>query len=155
MTKHGIIPVGVRNGNEQQTQAALTASLGSLNAKAEQHKEPSIKNDKNSTSKLITQPVRSGQQIYAQNSDLVVLASVSAGAELLADGNIHVYGTLRGRALAGVSGNDQARIFCLKLEAELVSIAGIYKLRDDLQPPPGGQGAHIFLADDKLQINPI
>src|SRR5690606_4859177 len=83
--------------------------------------------------KLIDHPVRSGQQIYAAGGDLIVTAPVSAGAELLADGNIHVYGPLRGRALAGVLGNTDARIFCRSLEAELVSIAGQYKISEDLQ----------------------
>ena len=87
----------------------------------------------NYTTKLITHPVRSGQQIYAAGGDLVVLSSVSPGAEVLADGNIHVYGTLRGRALAGVKGNRSARIFCQRLEAELISIAGHYKISEDLR----------------------
>lgn len=86
--------------------------------------------------KIITQPVRSGQQIYAKNSDLIVLAAVSAGAELLADGNIHVYGPLRGRALAGINGNLDARIFCQQLGAELLSIAGQYKVAEDLRRDP-------------------
>ena len=77
-------------------------------------------------SKVITQPVRSGQQVYAKDADLIVLSSVGTGAELLADGHIHVYGTLRGRALAGINGDKSARIFCSKLQAELVSVAGQY-----------------------------
>lgn len=82
------------------------------------------------TSKVITRPVRSGQQIYAEGADLIVLAQVSEGAEVLADGHIHVYGALRGRALAGVRGDQNARIFCQNMEAELVSIAGNFLLRD-------------------------
>lgn len=81
--------------------------------------------------KVITQPVRSGQQVYAQNADLIVLASVSTGSELLADGNIHVYGALRGRALAGIQGDPNARIFCSSLQAELVSIAGQYLIPEE------------------------
>src|SRR5690606_37795248 len=81
-------------------------------------------------SKLITRPVRSGQQIYAEGADLIVMAQVSEGAEVLADGHIHIYGALRGRALAGVRGDDSARIFCQNLEAELVSVAGNFLLRD-------------------------
>lgn len=77
--------------------------------------------------RLIDKPVRSGQRVYAQGGDLVVLAMVSAGAELIADGNIHVYAPLRGRALAGASGNKAARIFTTSMEAELVSVAGIYR----------------------------
>lgn len=80
---------------------------------------------------VVEQPVRSGQQVYARG-DLIVLAPVSTGAELLAEGNIHIYNTLRGRALAGVRGNEAARIFCQDLDAELVSIAGHYRVAEDL-----------------------
>lgn len=83
-------------------------------------------------SKVITRPVRSGQQIYAEGADLIVLAQVSEGAEVLADGHIHIYGTLRGRALAGVKGDESARIFCQQMEAELISIAGNFVLQDSL-----------------------
>ncbi len=82
--------------------------------------------------RLVTEPVRSGTQIYARGSDLIVTASVSPGAELVADGNIHVYGALRGRALAGAGGDEAARIFCTRLEAELVSIAGRYLVSEHL-----------------------
>lgn len=84
-------------------------------------------------SKLITHPVRSGQQIYAKEADLVIVSQVSPGAEVIADGNIHIYGALRGRALAGVNGDTNVRIFCRSLEAELVSIAGQYMLNEDLR----------------------
>lgn len=99
------------------------------------------------------QPVRSGQQVVAKGGDLVVSAAVSPGAEVLADGNIHVYGPLRGRALAGISGNKEARIFCMSLEAELVSIAGSYCLSDAITPHHGP--CQIFLKDDHIHIEPI
>jgi septum site-determining protein MinC len=102
--------------------------------------------------KIISQPIRSGQQIYAKEGDLIILASVSPGAEVLADGNIHIYGALKGRALAGVSGNKEARIFCQKLEAELVSIAGHYWVNEDLSPLPSGQTIQIYLENDRLHI---
>lgn len=86
-----------------------------------------------SKTRIVTTPVRSGQQIYVQGGDLIVLSSVGAGAEVMADGNIHVYGPLRGRAMAGVSGDSGARIFCQSLEAELISIAGYFKACEDLQ----------------------
>jgi len=82
--------------------------------------------------RIVTQPVRGGQQIYAEG-DLIVLAPVSAGAEVLADGHIHIYAPLRGRALAGVRGDTAARVFCQSLEAELVSIAGRYRVAEDLR----------------------
>ncbi|HDZ56316.1 MAG TPA: septum site-determining protein MinC [Pseudomonas xinjiangensis] len=106
-------------------------------------------------SKVVTQPIRSGQQVYARGGDLVVLASVSPGSELLADGNIHVYGPLRGRALAGVRGNTEARIFCQSLEAELVSIAGQYKVAEDLRRHLWKEGAQISLEGDSLKIAPL
>lgn len=84
-------------------------------------------------SKIITTPVRSGQQVYAKGCDLIVMAQVSEGAEVLADGNIHIYGALRGRALAGVQGNKDARIFCHSLEAELLSIAGNFTVNEDIR----------------------
>jgi septum site-determining protein MinC len=77
--------------------------------------------------------VRSGQQLYAENCDLTVMATVGAGAEVIADGSIHIYGTLRGRALAGAQGNTAARIFCRDFHAELVAIAGHYKVLDDVR----------------------
>ena len=105
-----------------------------------------------SAGKLVTEPVRGGQQVYARGGDLIVMAPVSAGAELLADGHIHVYGPLRGRALAGVKGNQQARIFCQSLEAELVSIAGQYKVAEDLRKHQWKEAVQISLDGDSLKI---
>ena len=102
-------------------------------------------------SKVITQPVRSGQQIYAKNADLIVLASVSTGSELLADGNIHVYGALRGRALAGIQGDTSARIFCSSLNAELVSIAGQYLMPEENNKKTQG-AKQILMVDGHLKI---
>lgn len=110
--------------------------------------EPAIR-----PTKIITTPVRGGQQIYAQGGDLVVVSSVSPGAELLADGNIHVYGAMRGRALAGIKGNTRARIFCQQLTAEMVSIAGQYKVSEDLRRDPlWGAGVLVSLSGDVLNI---
>ncbi|MFV3404923.1 MULTISPECIES: septum site-determining protein MinC [Pseudomonas] len=103
--------------------------------------------------RIITSPVRGGQQIYAQGGDLVVTGSVSPGAELLADGNIHVYGAMRGRALAGIKGNTRARIFCQQMTAEMVSIAGQYKVCEDLRRDPlWGTGVQVSLSGDVLNI---
>lgn len=107
------------------------------------------------TSRVITQPVRSGQQIYVPGGDLIILSSVSHGAEILADGNIHVYGSLRGRALAGVMGNTDAMIICRSLEAELVSVAGQYRLSDDLKVLGWKQSVFIQLKDGRLNILPV
>ncbi|GKW02080.1 septum site-determining protein MinC [Pectobacterium carotovorum] len=107
--------------------------------------------------KVINTPVRSGQQIYARNCDLIVTSSVSAGAEVIADGNIHIYGMMRGRALAGVSGDVQSQIFCTHLAAELVSIAGRYWLSDQIPEAYFGQPARINLhqLDNVLTIKPL
>lgn len=107
------------------------------------------------TARLIIQPVRSGRQVYAHGGDLVVMSSIGSGAELLADGHIHVYGALRGRALAGVSGDREARIFCRSLEAELVSIAGYWRVRDDIPEALIGKPAQIFLDSDRIAIEPL
>jgi septum site-determining protein MinC len=104
-------------------------------------------------SKIITTPIRGGQQVYAQGGDLIVLAPVSAGAELLADGNIHVYGPMRGRALAGIKGDRSARIFCQQLGAELLSIAGQYKVAEDLRRDPlWSEAVQVSLSGDVLNI---
>lgn len=104
---------------------------------------------------VIKQPVRSGQKVYAKGRDLLVLASVSTGAEILADGHIHVYGSLRGRAFAGAQGNEEARIFCTDLQADLVSIAGIYMINDDLPDDIRKTAVQISLAGEELKIEPL
>jgi septum site-determining protein MinC len=109
----------------------------------------------NGTALLVTEPVRSGQQIFAERGDLVVVASVSPGAELIARGNIHVYGTLRGRALAGVHGDSAARIFCEALDAELLAIAGLYKLSDAFDPSLRRQRVQAFLDDGTLRVESL
>ena len=103
----------------------------------------------------VERPVRSGQQIYARDADLIVLSQTSAGSEIMADGSIHVYGPLRGRVLAGVKGDKTARIFCRSLEAELIVIAGCYQLLDESKTDLKGQPAMIRLEDEKLIIEPL
>jgi septum site-determining protein MinC len=104
---------------------------------------------------IIDRPLRSGQQVYAKG-DLVVLGLVSYGAEVIAEGNIHIYAPLRGRALAGVHGNHGARIFCTCLEPELISIAGIYRTTENPLPADViGKSVQIRLADEKLMIEPL
>lgn len=106
-------------------------------------------------SKVITRPVRSGQQIYAEGADLIVMAQVSEGAEVLADGHIHIYGSLRGRALAGVRGDETARIFCQQLEAELVSVAGNFVLQDSLPKGLYKKPAQISLDGDRVLVDAL
>lgn len=96
--------------------------------------------------------VRSGQQLYAEHCDLTVMNTVGAGAEVIADGSIHVYGCLRGRALAGAQGNTEARIFCRDFHAELVAIAGRYKVLDDVPAELRGQAVQVWLEQDQIKI---
>jgi septum site-determining protein MinC len=113
---------------------------------------PQIERGAETRTRLINQPVRSGTQIYARGTDLIVTAAVSPGAEIMADGNIHVYGPLRGRALAGAAGDAEARIFCSRFEAELVSIAGHYLVSEQMPAEERGLPVQIALVDDRLTI---
>jgi septum site-determining protein MinC len=97
-------------------------------------------------------PVRSGQQVYADNRDLTVLATVGAGAEVIADGSIHIYGALRGRALAGAQGNPKARIFCREFHAELVAIAGHYQVLEDIPKELRGRPVQAWLEGEQLRF---
>jgi len=156
---HGIIPVAIQGGNALHDTLAQCQGLAVLHSSTTHDKpiiEPNIEHthvESIAKTKLLTTPVRSGQQFVAKNADLVVTSSVSHGAELLADGNIHVYGALRGRALAGISGDKEARIFCQSLEAELLSIAGFYRLSDAIEP--FNRPCQIYLLDDHIQIEPL
>ncbi len=166
--KHAFIPIAIRSPHpEHQTQAYALGLACFMNdskeskATAKDIKEieetavavpAKVEKIASSPSKLITQPVRSGQQIYARGGDLIILSSVSPGAEVLADGHIHVYGTLRGRALAGVLGDTSAHIFCQTFEPELVSIAGQYLISEQLKNSRWGEASKIYLADEHLQI---
>ncbi|MGD8105856.1 septum site-determining protein MinC [Pantoea sp. FN0302] len=105
--------------------------------------------------RVVTTPVRSGQQIYARNTDLIVTNSVSAGAELVADGNIHIYGMMRGRALAGAGGDRECQIFCTSLSAELVSIAGEYWIMDQIPAEYFAKAARLSLKDGALTIQTL
>ena len=99
-----------------------------------------------------TAPVRSGQQVYAQDRDLTICAAVGAGAEVIADGSIHVYGALRGRALAGAQGNEKARIFCREFHAELVAVAGHYKVLEEIPMELRGKPVQVWLEDGQLRV---
>jgi len=99
-----------------------------------------------------TTPVRSGQQVYAENRDLTVLSAVGAGAEAIADGSIHIYGALRGRALAGAQGNEEARIFCREFHAELVAVAGHYKVLEDIPAELRGKPVQVWLEKGHIKL---
>jgi septum site-determining protein MinC len=110
---------------------------------------------KSETGLVHLHPVRSGQQVYAQDRDLTVCAAVGAGAEVIADGSIHVYGALRGRALAGAGGVTSARIFCREFHAELVAVAGHYKVLEEIPKELLGKPVQIWLEHDKLRIEQL
>jgi septum site-determining protein MinC len=166
LRRHTLTLIGIQNAQPAQLDAAAAAGLASFAPNATQPSRPRPVEPGPNTSPappgaaasatakslLVTQPVRSGTQIYARGTDLVVTAPVSPGAEIMADGNIHVYAVLRGRALAGASGDVAARIFCSRLDAELVSIAGHYLVSDQLPPEQRGSAVQIALVDDRLTI---
>jgi septum site-determining protein MinC len=101
---------------------------------------------------LVDAPVRSGQSIVFPRGDVTIIGSVGSGAEVVAGGSIHIYGTLRGRAVAGVAGHGQARIFCRKLEAELIAIDGLYRTADDIEPGLRGKPAMAWLDGDSVRV---
>lgn len=102
--------------------------------------------------RIVTEPVRSGQQIYAQDSDLILTNTISAGAEVAADGCVHVYAALRGRAIAGAQGDITARVFCRRLESELIAIAGVYAVAEQMHGDLHGKPVQAFLQNGKLKI---
>lgn len=178
-----LVPVGVRHATPEQLEAAIAAGLAVLQGGSKPETvdvasvshppqpkasiqqapvaeaaavEPVARSPQAAAAKIVRQPVRSGQQIYARGGDLVLLAPVNAGAEVLADGNIHVYAPLRGRALAGVNGDTNARVFTQSLEAELVSVAGHYRIFEQ-QPAADvfGKPVQVYLDGERLIITPL
>ncbi len=167
----GMVPIGVRGGNTEHNRAAealAMAILADRSAKREtapppkpaapaeaaakrDHAPPSAGN----ATRLITQPIRSGQRVHAEGGDLIVTAHVSAGAEIIADGHIHVYGTLRGRALAGAKGDTASRIFCNDLQAELIAIAGQYQVSENMDDSIRGLPVQVYLENLSLMIHPL
>lgn len=160
LRQRGMIPVGVRNGSVELHAAAMVVGLPVLpearpQSSAKKTEAAKPEECAPGPSKIVTQPVRSGQQIYVPDGDLILMGTVSPGAEVLADGNIHVYGRLRGRALAGAKGNTEARIFCQSLEAELVSIAGRYRVIEQLDESLRDRPVQMFLLENRLIIEPL
>jgi septum site-determining protein MinC len=111
--------------------------------------------DSNVSTLIHNQPVRSGQRIYARNRDLIVNAGVAAGAEVMADGCLHIYGPLRGRAMAGARGDPAARVFCQEFDAELVSIAGVFRVFETIPAELAGMPVQAWLAGEDLHFAPI
>ena len=156
--------VGVCNGSDEQHTQAKAAGLSVLNYSQDAKSAP-VKQEAPNTSiveknvylpaQVINGTVRSGQQVYAKDRDLIVLGAVSHGAEVIADGNVHIYGTLRGRAIAGAKGIKDACIYCQKLEAELVSIDGNYWISDSLQGEHWGNAVRIQQKNESLEISAL
>ncbi|MDE2370372.1 MAG: septum site-determining protein MinC [Burkholderiales bacterium] len=180
---HGLLAVAVRGGSANQTAAARAAGLAEaqaaaprvVRARAEAAAEaaaaaetaeagaanaaaveppPTIVVPRGAL--IVDRPLRSGQRVYAKGADLVVLAHVSHGAEVIADGHIHVYAALRGRALAGARGDTEARIFCTCMEPQLISIAGIYRTTEQpLAADVLGRAAQVRLEGDRIVVEPL
>lgn len=161
VTDSGLYIVGVSGcNNSKLKQQIIRSGLPLLNeGKTQKWNTPSsvvpLAISTATKTRIISSPVRSGQQIYARNCDLVVTSSVSAGAELIADGNIHVYGIMRGRALAGASGDGECQIFCTHIFPELVSLAGQYWLTDQIPVEYLGKAVRLSLQNDTLTIHSL
>lgn len=178
-----LFPIGIAGGTRAQQQAAAAAGLPVLSRQGakgedvdlsaaprpapapESCPEPAVagepasapapKPEEGGRTLLVTSPVRSGRRIYAAGADLIVTATVNAGAEVIADGNVHIYGALRGRAIAGASGDEAARIFALLFDPELVAIAGLYRVREDLESGLIGKSVQLRLEDERIRIEPL
>jgi septum site-determining protein MinC len=150
---------GIKPREESEAPAALTAAPAPIPAPPTVGSAPSAPATAAATAvvtpgtMIIDTPVRAGQRVYARGCDLIITATVNNGAEVIADGSIHVYAALNGRALAGASGNAEARIFALSMQPELVSIAGVYRTFDEGFPPQmARQPAQIRLVGDRIDI---
>lgn len=159
-----LVLVGVTAANPECKAAAQKAGLAALQAgKVAANKASAEPVTKTAVlpqatvleTKVVEQTVRSGQQIYAKGTDLIIKGAVGAGAEVIADGNIHIYGSLRGKAIAGASGDTSKRIYCYNMQAELISIAGNYWLSDSLQGEFWGKPSCIKLQDESLVISEL
>jgi septum site-determining protein MinC len=164
-----LVPVGIQNGSPEWNEAAAKAGLAVLGAggsaptggrSPQSATTPTptaaaITPSRRGAGLVITEPVRSGQQIFCNDGDLVVLAAVGNGAEVAATGHVHVYGTLRGRAFAGVDGDDRAMIFCEQLHAELLSIGGVYLVNEELDRDAVGRRARVSCANERLFVTTV
>jgi septum site-determining protein MinC len=170
LRKHRMRPAMVANGNVQQMADALAAGLPAAPEAEPAPKARTVEVEVirevvreverevpvHVPTLVVDKPLRSGQQAYAKGGDLVVHAAVNAGAEVLADGNVTVFGPLRGKAIAGSRGNTEARIFTTCLEAELIAIAGVYRTTETPLPPDvAGKPAQVRLVDGVLVMTPL
>lgn len=170
-----ILPIGVTGGTQMQRAAAAGAGLPTLRPTGQKETEvqapapvaaPPVAMPSPAPAPppppaalarplVVEQNIRAGQRVHAQGTDLIVIGTVNPGAEVIADGNIHIYGALRGRAVAGAGDDGAARIFAQNFDPELVAIAGFYAVRDGLSGTPIGRGAIVRLEGEQLRFNPI
>lgn len=171
LRRHRMLPIAVRAGNTEQTLAAQAAGLTEAEAGSTPRSEPRgviqeviqevvrevrVEVPIPTPALVIDKPLRSGQQVYAKGTDLIVLAAVNPGAEVIADGHIHIYAPLRGKAIAGAKGNTAARIFAQCLEPELVAIAGTYRTTENPLPTDVvGRAAHVRLDGERLVFEAV
>ena len=169
LKEHRVVPVGLQNGSPAWNDAAIELGLAIFGAGGASSDEPAsaargaagrgAAAAKPATAGrpglVIREPVRGGQQVVAADGDLVVMAPVSSGAEVAAAGHIHVYAPLRGRAFAGMNGNEQAMIFCEQLHAELLSIAGIHLVSEEIDPRLLGKRVRATLVAERLKVEPL
>ena len=160
-----LVPVGLQNGDEAWSEMAVKAGLALFTGGRSVELAPSGPRPTSSSADpapprrnptvVVHEPVRAGQQIYAEHGDLIALAPISPGAEVLADGHIHIYSALRGRAHAGAKGDRTARIFCHNLQAQLVSVAGAWVVNEDIDPRFLRQRVQIFWLHGELVMEPL
>ena len=144
------LPPAIANGRDAQLPAV--PPRGQPKTPDQRTPDPKSSEPKSSdpTTLVIEDPIRSGQSVFHPRGDVIVLGSVASGAEIVAGGSIHVYGALRGRAIAGIAAQPGARIFCRKLEAELIAIDGLYKTADDMDPAAARQAVQVWLDGDAI-----
>ena len=158
---HGFIPVGIRGLSDDEYKAAEANHLANMSRskKIPKTSVPAVAEEEplviKSSSLIIDKPIRAGSQVYAKGGDLIVLCSVNPGAEILADGSIHVYGQLRGKAIAGAKGDLNAQVFCRSVDADLVSIAGYYLMDAVNKPADPSATIHIHLKNKKIVIKTL
>lgn len=165
LKEHRVVPVGLQNGSAEWNDAAVALGLAIFGAGGAGSDDPTAPGRGAATAKtaaaqrptgtVIREPVRGGQQVVAPDGDLVVMAPVSAGAEIAAAGHIHVYAPLRGRAFAGMNGDEKAMLFCERLHAELLSIAGIHLVSEEMDPRLLGKRVRVTLVAERLKVEPL
>jgi septum site-determining protein MinC len=159
LNERSIRVLGIEGVDEERLAAnmppLLTGGRACVITRNEPAQKPEPEAKPKSTSLLLDSPVRSGQSIVFIEGDVTVLGSVGSGAEIVAGGSIHIYGTLRGRAMAGVNGNSNARIYCQKIEAELLAIDGYYQTAEEIDETLRNRPAQAWLQGDTMKITPL